>query len=178
MWIIQKNIPFHWRRSSKMPDKHAHTHTHITEKNHIIHTYVLHYFYAYSDFEAFIVSELKTVGRWVCRIQELEEQNALLQRSFGERGRSSKLRDKHRQQDGFFGPHMLHDSLYIFFAFYILGRHVLNGFSFCYVVFFGGPNWSKWTNGHEELEAILIYHPCFQKSLFFCVNDYLLQLLP
>lgn len=134
MWIIQKIFHSTGDEAQRCPTS-MHTHTHITEKNHIIHTYVLHYFYAYSGFEVFIVSELKTVGRWVCRIQELEEQNALLQRSFGERGRSSKLRDKHRQQDGFFGPHMLHDSLYIFFAFYILGRHVLNGFSFCYVVF-------------------------------------------
>lgn len=50
--------------ATKLKDaRQACTHTHITEKNHIIHTYVLHYFYAYSDFEAFIVSELKTVGR-------------------------------------------------------------------------------------------------------------------
>ena len=70
-----------------------------------VYTYIgIALYYAYGPFGTFKFPSSNFFGviqTRVRRIQELEEQNALLQRSFEGRVRSSKLRDKHRQQDGF-----------------------------------------------------------------------------
>ena len=101
-------------------------------------------YYAYGPFGTFKFPSSKFFGAIqtrLRRIQELEEQNALLQRSFEGRVRSSKLRDKHRQQDVFF---FLGDPICFMTHDFLCFLHIRNKlFEWLFILLccvFGGPN--------------------------------------